>query len=402
MITNLSLRGVRCFPGEARGEVRRITVLVGENSTGKSTFLGCYRALSRLSGLHLLDDKDYFDQSPFPLGDFESIASNGASDFGGAVLVRDRPFEKLSLVLEKGTAPYPMERSLEIRAGEESFRMTRSIDDEWNLTHGEWTLTMSPAVVSYRQFTSWLSRAVAKGVLPFHGELAQFAEKHSMASDDDRWRFISMVNFLRRSITVADGPTVFTPAPQERERRYLRHPLSDEEPSLLEGIGEYGAKAGLFSGVRVRQRDGGVEVLVEMPDGWRNLMDVGRGVHAVLPLLREMQRVERPTVFLLDEPERCLHPTAQAELAQLMVEGPHHFLIETHSDYLLDRFRICVMRGQLDPADLHILYFEPEEGGTSAIHDISVDEMGNLDGEPPRYREFFHRELDRLMGLGAD
>lgn len=406
MITRLAMRDVRCFPGEARGEVRRITLLVGENSAGKSTFLGCYRALARLSGLRRLDDEDYFDRCPFPLGDFESIARNGASNFGLAVLLRDRPFKRMSLVLEKGNAPYPAERKLEIRAGEESFRMTRSAGG-WDLTHGnlahgEWTLPMSADEMSYGQVTSWLSRAVALGHLPFHGELAQFAKRHPRGSEQDRMRFGSMVNFLRRSIIAADGPIVVTPATEARKRQYPDHPLSGAGPGLLEGIGEYGAKAGLFSGVRVMRRDRGVEVLVEMPDDWRNLMDVGRGVHAVLPLLREMRRAERPKVFLLEEPERCLHPTAQAELAQLMAEGPHHFLIETHSDYFLDRFRICVMRGQMDPADLHILYFEPGEGGASAIHDISVDEMGNLDGAPPRYREFFDRELDHLMGLGAD
>lgn len=157
---------------------------------------------------------------------------------------------------------------------------------------------------------------------------------------------------------------------------------------------------GLFTGIQVRKSDGTGEVLVERPDGWRNLADVGYGGHAIVPLLREMQRVERPTVFLLQEPERHLHPRAQAELAQLVAESPHRFLVETHSDHLVDRLRTCAMRGQLAPGDLHLLYFEPTDEGTrSSIHDIAVDEMGNLQGAPPGYRDFFHREVEQLMGF---
>ncbi len=41
-------RPARCFAGEQRGRLRPITLLVGENSTGKTTFLGCYGALLRV------------------------------------------------------------------------------------------------------------------------------------------------------------------------------------------------------------------------------------------------------------------------------------------------------------------------------------------------------------------
>ena len=44
----LTLQDVRCFEGEQRGSLRPITLLVGENSTGKTTFLGCYHVLHRL------------------------------------------------------------------------------------------------------------------------------------------------------------------------------------------------------------------------------------------------------------------------------------------------------------------------------------------------------------------
>ena len=39
-LTSLSLTNVRCFEGTQQARLPRITVLVGDNSAGKSTFLG--------------------------------------------------------------------------------------------------------------------------------------------------------------------------------------------------------------------------------------------------------------------------------------------------------------------------------------------------------------------------
>ncbi len=121
-------------------------------------------------------------------------------------------------------------------------------------------------------------------------------------------------------------------------------------------------------------------------------------MHAVLPLLAAMCRAGDAAAFLLQEPELHLHPAAQADLATLMAKGKQHFLIETHSEHFVDRFRIEAMRGGMDPEDLQILYFEKAADGTgSKIHDIGVDGNGNLSGAPRGYRRFFLEEADRLF-----
>ena len=51
----LTLCDVRCFQDAQRGNLRPITLLVGENSTGKTTFLGCYRVLHQAFSGHDTD-----------------------------------------------------------------------------------------------------------------------------------------------------------------------------------------------------------------------------------------------------------------------------------------------------------------------------------------------------------
>ena len=115
-----------------------------------------------------------------------------------------------------------------------------------------------------------------------------------------------------------------------------------------------------------------------------------------------MYRQQAGATFLLQQPEVNVHPSAQARLAQMMAESPHRFVIETHSDHLIDRFRICVMEEMLAPDELRIAYFQREpEREAASIYNISVDEAGNLDGAPAGYRTFFMDEADRLLGFGG-
>ena len=135
----------------------------------------------------------------------------------------------------------------------------------------------------------------------------------------------------------------------------------------------------------------------------RNLIDVGYGISQVLPTLTEMFRDNGPSTFLLQQPEVHLHPSAQAALGTLFCQiaaGGKQLVVETHSDYLIDRVRMDVRDGTTDlqPEDVSILYFEPGDLDVK-IHSIRIDEMGNVLNAPHSYGEFFMAETRRSIGL---
>ena len=80
-IDRVELADVRCFEGVQSARVGRITLLVGENGTGKSTFLGCYHALARLAGFCYVDEINHFDAPPFRMGGFDSVVCRGKTGF---------------------------------------------------------------------------------------------------------------------------------------------------------------------------------------------------------------------------------------------------------------------------------------------------------------------------------
>ena len=79
----------------------------------------------------------------------------------------------------------------------------------------------------------------------------------------------------------------------------------------------------------------------------RNLIDVGYGVSQVLPLLVELLPIlSGASLFLLQQPEVHLHPSAQAALGSLFCTtvraSGRQLIVETHSEYIIDRIRMDI------------------------------------------------------------
>ena len=187
--------------------------------------------------------------------------------------------------------------------------------------------------------------------------------------------------------------------------------------ALRKGIEDFGRDAGLFDHIRIRTPngwDGGpfqVQVAKNEPDGsrggYRNLMDSGYGVSQVLPVVTELLRQKRARMFLLQQPEAHLHPSAEAALGSLfgkVAAAGSQLVVETHSDHLIDRIRTDARdrATNLRPRDISILFFEQDDGHVH-IHSLGWDEDGNLigyrGGIPERYRAFFRKETRKSLGL---
>ena len=135
----------------------------------------------------------------------------------------------------------------------------------------------------------------------------------------------------------------------------------------------------------------------------RNLIDVGYGVSQALPLLTELLRKDETSMFLLQQPEVHLHPSAQAALGSLfcrIAAQGRQLIVETHSNYILDRVRMDIRdrKTDLNPEDVSILFFESGELDVT-IHSLRLDENGNVLDAPPGYGQFFVDETRRSIGI---
>lgn len=175
-----------------------------------------------------------------------------------------------------------------------------------------------------------------------------------------------------------------------------------------EYLTKMGKNGGLFDDVLIHEfgAEGNApfELLVSLEDLRLPLCNVGYGVSQALPIIVEWITRPELTAFHVQQPEVHLHPRAQAAMGDLlfamMATENKKFIIETHSDYLIDRFRLALRRtkdrGQNSAATL---YFYRRDG-KNCISCINIAADGSYDAEQPdEFRDFFIREELSLLGI---
>ena len=456
--TELILQDVRCFHGEQRGRVKPITLLVGENGTGKTTFLSCFSVLHRLfSERWSFDQQLDFNRAPFSMGSFRDIVSSKReseakikqfklgleiSQNGSQFL---HPFHLVTTFSEQGSQPvissfryeFDDDLFLEFKRGGENNTIVVIPEMEVNIgisfNHTVFLLDMlDDAELSDRAEISDRMAALNRNLFPLVNYLNRVLDTltipSSRANRENKGNFFLLYPALNKPIPVAPLRSkpkrtydpireIQSPEGEHIPMLMMRLDLTDKNgwTSLHDSLVKFGRESGMFSDITVKrhgkQMSDPFQLQVEVRTGSpANIMDVGYGISQSLPILVDVMASEKNLsmnhesyrTFLMQQPEVHLHPRAQAELASFFADSYYkcgnRFLIETHSDYIIDRLRIEVRTGNLQAEDVSILYFESTENGVN-IHSLSLDKYGNLEGAPDSYREFFMKETDRVLGF---
>lgn len=425
----LKVENVRCFRGPVDIPIRPLTLLVGENSTGKSTLLGSLRAAWELAA-NPLKTPD-FNREPFAWGAWDQIAhyhggqGKRASSFSLGLVsqVHDKMLRELSV------GPAELEVS-----GQFLEQGSHAVLREWGTRFGEFSVEVKvpsdgrAGTVSFRtsfkmtkvevpqDFGGIPARALplllGGGVLPVKH---QFSDKEL-----DVFRTLAGVTSSPGRTVVAEAPIRSKPRRTYDPVRDLPGPEGGHIPMVLAdqrwdsakwsaldaSLKEFGDASGLFKRLEVKIKGNKpsdpFQIHVAPGPFSFNLIDVGYGVSQALPLIVDSLVSPKGSVFLFQQPEVHLHPKAQAELgsfiATICKTHRHRFLVETHSDYLIDRIRMDVRENKsIAASDVVLLYFS-RQGASVSVHPIYLDETGNLVDAPPGYRSFFLEEERRFLG----
>ena len=442
--TDLILQDVRCFDGEQHGRLSGITLLVGENSTGKTTFLGCYRALHQMFPRHEFQGSPDFNEDPFAMGSFLDIVRSRRGTKGrvnefkiGFALEAQRrgpPYRWYSHLTAtfRQEGSQPMVSSLHFHLSDGLFlELQRS---EKGTAFGTLGHGLNEVDVPFNHAALLLpsGTGVDERLNPLlrHPKLAPVL-RHLQNQLGKR----SSLRLPRLSELIPVAPLRSKPKRTYDPVRESSSPAGEHVPmlmmrldrtaeaqwdSLRDDLVAFGRDSGLFSDIKVKrhgkQMSDPFQLQVKVRAGpYANIMDVGYGISQSLPILVDIMAPTKPSpeartrengrTFLLQQPEVHLHPRGQAQLASLFIASfkkrRNRFLIETHSDHIVDRVRISVRQGLLKPNDVSILYFEPtaRNGNAVNIHNMTLDADGNLLGAPAGYRDFFLKETDKLLGF---
>ena len=434
---SITLENFRCFYKEQTVPLAPLTLLVGENSTGKTSFMAMIRILWDV--IYNREGSN-FNEEPFELGTFNDIAHNRGEN-GSQLGFFQAGFEnrnyKFGVKFEKkGTIPLLTKK--EVSHGDIS--ITQQINSKnyiakFSTSRGSWrvqrsardydTLEELPGL-SFLYFIS-KQENLEKTFKPL-------GTSSTISSEDwEEIRFLdrrTSPRFSKR--TLVKRPYASAPVRSKPRRTYdpysLKYnPEGDHIPNYLASISldnrenwqkikaaieEFGHQSGILDSLHIKRLGDNdsepFKIMVKKGEEgnigpWSNLADVGYGVSQILPVLTQIFDENNPEIFLLQQPEVHLHPKAQTTLATLFcrhAQRNRQFIIETHSEYIIDRVRMEARDGLIKPEDVSLLFFE-RQGLDVIIHPIKFDEAGNVVGAPPSYGKFFMEEVDRSIGLNS-
>ncbi len=440
-IRKLIIEDVRCFAGRQEFNIRPLTFLVGENSTGKSTVLGCFQTLHNFTKSRSYSADLDFNAEPYQMGAFADIVRKSTPRKRKFLLGFEAQLknngEKIeySLTLterEKGSEPVVEEQKL-IVPGNEIILLFGEEQDVERISSLSDRLEVvdSSKGAGNKKFTvrvplSFFPLGTFRLLDYLHYILQEDRKKLSSTEEELR---ICVEKFPELDDIWDNYSYSFAPIRSKPQRTYdpVKEAISPEGgdiPMMLsnisrsdkerweklkEGLIKFGKSSGLFTDIHVRRLGKSVgdpfQLQIKVRGPKANMIDVGYGVNQLLPILVRLLTVpQRMTLmtFLMQQPEVHLHPKGQAELSSLLVNlvgyRKHNFVIETHSDYMADRARIEIMKKRIAPEDVSLIYLEPA-GNHVKVHNITFDKQANLLGAPSSYREFFLKESDKLLGL---
>ena len=464
-MNEVTVANFRCFSERQTARLAPLTILVGENSTGKTSLLALIRALWDIAFREQLPD---FKEPPYDLGSFDEIAHYRGGRAGrapkfeagfshstpvrlasGRYKARQATTSYDFAFRQDGSGVLPDVRRITTGTASAECRVdadgvtsvaVKIADRSWKIP------VESPITTRTRLGAGWespprdlpplgyLIRLFQRAVQTEPKRLERSKNTTGPPGDEelDTIKRLPPPVWRHAARPFAGAPVRSRPRRTYDPSQAIPHPEGEHIPMLLAtmvrrdkkawdalraGLEEFGRNAGLFDEIAVKVlggKTGGpfqvrVRKLGKHSKGpHRNLIDVGYGVNQVLPIATELLRPKGPRMFLLQQPEVHLHPSAQAALGGLFgsvaSKRRKQLIVETHSDHLIDRIRMDVRdrKTKLKPEDVSILYFERRNLAVE-IHSLGWDENGNLVGRPgpipDGYREFFRTERRRSLGL---
>ena len=432
-VLKFHIENVRCFAGRQTLEIRPLTFLIGENSTGKTTLLACFNVLSQIIRLRTPWDTEDFNEKPYNMGSFQNIIRKANKDKNNTNTGRTTFSIGFSTEDTKTKSKKPkINCNVQFKKKKDGAEPTI---DRIDIQYGNYTIFFDYAKQQF-SFKDKSNIYTFKKSLPEQLQIDSISlsvlciiiqQALPINKNNQKEDIKKIINTLSKE-TQSYFPMTLNLAPIRSKPKRTYDPIKEgldpegkeipmilrfiesnkkkEWKALYNNLLDFGKASGLFSDIKVKKYEESTsnpfQLQFKVRGSLSNITDTGYGISQILPLLVHIFRAPKQFQFLIQQPEVHVHPKAQAELSSLLIQSiktkKHSFLVETHSDYMVDRACIEIQKGNIPPDQVSLIYLEPVKEGVKA-HNISFDEQGNVLNAPKGYRDFFLKETDRFLGF---
>ena len=179
------------------------------------------------------------------------------------------------------------------------------------------------------------------------------------------------------------------------QTRKLNTGLNKRKKLFVEIIAEKLLDMGLIEEFRLNpitdeKKNYEVKVRTKGSDNLVDLPDVGFGVSQVLPVLVQLFYAPAHSIIIMEQPEIHLHPSAQAILADVMIDAIKaredgarniQLIVETHSEHFLRRLQRRIAEDVVTN-DQVSAYFANTDSKPTSLQPLEIDVYGNISNWP--------------------
>jgi predicted ATPase len=131
--------------------------------------------------------------------------------------------------------------------------------------------------------------------------------------------------------------------------------------------------------------------------------NIGFGISYVLPIIVASLHAPEGSIVIIENPEAHIHPGAQAKLMELICKSAKNgvqFIIETHSDHIINGLLVATKNNIISKEDSSVYYFDRDEKkhATQAIH-LPVLNGGKIQRPPEGFFDQLDKDMNTLMGF---
>ncbi len=417
----IEVHGFKSLAEPTRLDVRPLTLLAGQNSSGKSSFFQPLLLLKQTLDASFEADPLVLDGPHVRFTSLDQLLSRGPRQPKGADAF-SVAFGGLLVVVLAEDQPRAVRRPADLRF---TFRRTRN--NEQNLAAA---IDVAPAGESSVPVDD-AHRDALRSLWP---PLALGPNLHIFRRGlqaDWGWEIedggmVSLASFspVETALTWVRALLHLPGHRGHRERRYPKTAafVPDRERTTVNGPFTPYTASFLYAWQRAKDREPGAKRALETVVGWLgpeflgmtrrvvarapnateielrvgrtprsgvrdlvDLADVGFGVSQVLPVLVALAAAQPGQLVIVEQPELHLHPRAQVAMGHILAATAARGVVvmaETHSILVLRAIQACIARGILAPQAVGLHWFARGKDGSSKVTTAQIEADGSFGDWP--------------------
>lgn len=130
--------------------------------------------------------------------------------------------------------------------------------------------------------------------------------------------------------------------------------------------------------------------------------NIGAGISYLIPILVMCLSAPERGVIIIENPEIHLHPSAQAKVCEFLyfiAGGDRQIFVETHSDHIFNGFRVGMATGNMQEERLNIQFVYLNEQHLAEAIRVKIGKRGRIENQRKDLFDQFDLDLSKMIGL---